>query len=368
MADAGRPRALVVEDSPAWQQIVGEILRDSGMDVDLAGDLAEATRKLRSVPHRLAVVDLALGADPATNQEGLRVLEAVRLHDPGCAAILLTGYATVELAVEVLTEYGALSCLRKANFSRAELRALVDRALSSAPAFESGEGTPDAKVTLRVPVQLPDTVVQVASDAILVIEDDAGWRQILSELLTDAGYQVRPCSSYGEALGCLRREQFRIAVVDLSLNEAAWGTDPESLQGGYQLLDQAQAQDVRTIVVSGAANRSEIERAYSQHGVFAYLEKQVFDRRASLQSVRDAYEATETAQSLDALTPRELEVLASLAQGMTNKELADKLFISTNTVKRHLKAVFEKLGVHTRAAAVAKAVSAGLVAETPPLL
>jgi len=38
---------------------------------------------------------------------------------------------------------------------------------------------------------------------------------------------------------------------------------------------------------------------------------------------------------------------------LTNKEIAEKLFITPNTVKRHLKAVFEKLEVHTRSAATA---------------
>jgi predicted transcriptional regulator len=49
------------------------------------------------------------------------------------------------------------------------------------------------------------------------------------------------------------------------------------------------------------------------------------------------------------------EVLDLLRQGLTNQEIADKLYITTNTVKRHLKAVFEKLGLHTRTAATAKA-------------
>ena len=45
-----------------------------------------------------------------------------------------------------------------------------------------------------------------------------------------------------------------------------------------------------------------------------------------------------------------------MAKGMTNKEIADSLVITSNTVKRHLKAIFEKLEVHTRSAAAAKAV------------
>jgi len=56
---------------------------------------------------------------------------------------------------------------------------------------------------------------------------------------------------------------------------------------------------------------------------------------------------------LSVLTDREREVLDLLAQGLTNKEIAEKLVITTNTVKRHLKAIFEKLNVHTRAAATA---------------
>jgi len=360
MSDADRPRALVVEDNPAWQQIVSEILRESGLEVDLAGGLDAASFLLRHTSHRLAVVDLALGADPAANQDGLRVLEAVRLHDPGCVAILLTGYATVELAVEVLTKYGAFNCLRKANFDREEFRQLVSRALSSAQAYELVDHAAGVPAPADSAGGVEGAAPQVASDAVLVIEDDAGWRGILSELLTDAGYHVRLCNSYGEAVGCLRREQYRLAIVDLSLNEAAWGIDQERPLEGYQLLQQAQVHNVPAIVVSGVANRDDIERAYGDYEVFAYLEKQAFDRRAFLQSVKEAHDATLGSQSLGVLTPRELEVLAFLSQGMTNKELADALYISTNTVKRHLKAIFEKLDVHTRAAAVAKAVGAGL--------
>lgn len=46
--------------------------------------------------------------------------------------------------------------------------------------------------------------------------------------------------------------------------------------------------------------------------------------------------------------------------GLTNKDIAEALVISDNTVKRHLKAIFAKLDVNTRSAAVAKAIGAGL--------
>ncbi|MBN1248318.1 MAG: hypothetical protein JXC32_11720 [Anaerolineae bacterium] len=119
------------------------------------------------------------------------------------------------------------------------------------------------------------------------------------------------------------------------------------------------------IVVSGAASSGDIGRAYEQYGVFSYIEKQAFDRRAFLQTVAEACAACEGEAGLSALTARELEVLALLAQGKTNKAIAETLVISGNTVKRHLKAIFDKLDVHTRAAAAAKAIGAGLSAGPP---
>ena len=54
------------------------------------------------------------------------------------------------------------------------------------------------------------------------------------------------------------------------------------------------------------------------------------------------------------LTPRELEVLGLIRRGMRNHEIAQALFISTSTTKVHIRHVFEKLGVRTRAEAVAR--------------
>jgi two-component system, NarL family, nitrate/nitrite response regulator NarL len=61
------------------------------------------------------------------------------------------------------------------------------------------------------------------------------------------------------------------------------------------------------------------------------------------------------------LTPRELEILACLGEGMSNKAVARRLGISAHTVKFHLEAVFTKLGVTSRAEAVAKGLRRGLI-------
>ena len=354
-------RALIVEDERSWQQILSEILTDMGLVVDVADNLEMAVTLLRMHPHRLAIVDLSLEGDDPHNQEGLRILEALGRHDPGCMKLLLTGFATVEVAVSVLKDYGAFTCLRKETFSRAQFRDLVKQALLSAAgkpvkaeAVSTGSG-PAAAV-----VEQPAANVGSA----LVVEDDAGWRSILFELLVDSGYQVRLCSSFGEALGHLRREKFQLALVDLSLtggkiNMGDWD-QPTSAQDleGYRLLASTRANGIPTIVVSGVANPADIEKTYQEQGIFAFMEKQSFDRRTFVETVQAAQATAQARSELDVLTEREREVLDLLAQGMTNKEISETLYISANTVKRHLKAIFEKLDIHTRSAAAAKALGA----------
>jgi DNA-binding NarL/FixJ family response regulator len=367
-------RALIVEDDRAWQQILSETLTDVGLAVDVVASLEAALTSLRAVPHRLAVVDLSLGGKDHHNQDGLRVLDAVRRHDPGCVTVLLTGFATVELTVSALTEHGAFTCLRKEAFNRAQFRELVSRALASAPPLETAMRGPDETSPDDSPAGETGTAPneETSPGLALVVEDDAGWRSILSELLTDAGYQVRLCSSFGEALGCLRREKYVLAVVDLSLassivaDASPWGQSPsgQSLDG-YRLLASTRAGGIPTVVVSGVATPTDIERAYAEHGIFACLQKQTFNRRAFLHTVDEARAAGRTGSELDCLTEREREVLALLAQGLTNKEIAEAVVITTNTVKRHLKAIFGKLGIHTRSAAAAKAISAGVSVEWP---
>jgi DNA-binding NarL/FixJ family response regulator len=55
-----------------------------------------------------------------------------------------------------------------------------------------------------------------------------------------------------------------------------------------------------------------------------------------------------TSGPLDELTPRELDVLVVMAEGLTNREIAERLFISQKTVGVHLSRIFAKLGVRSR--------------------
>ena len=64
---------------------------------------------------------------------------------------------------------------------------------------------------------------------------------------------------------------------------------------------------------------------------------------------------------VDALTPREREVLEMLASGLSNKEIAWRMKISEHTVKFHVASIFAKLDVSTRTEAVMQGIRKGLV-------
>ncbi len=61
------------------------------------------------------------------------------------------------------------------------------------------------------------------------------------------------------------------------------------------------------------------------------------------------------------LTPRELDVLRLVSRGRSNKEMASAMFISEETVKTHMKALFQKLNVHDRAEAVSVSLQRGII-------
>ena len=346
--------ALLVEDDPSWQELLSEILRDYGLQLDITDNLNGSIELLKKVAYRLAIVDLSLAGKDHHNQDGLEVLAAIRRQLPGCTSILLTGHASVELAVSAIQDYGAYTCLQKENFRRADFRDIVHQALAAQSPAKIKDVATDKKTGEDTSAGQQAPSIETSFGLALVIEDDAGWHSLLTELLNDCGYQVHVSTSYGEAQGLLKREHFQLAIADISL---ASSLEPEQNRDGYLLLKTIQGAKIPTIVVSGSANPQLIDQAYAEYEIFACFEKQSFRRKAFTDTVQQVTEHTSLAHNL---TERELEVLALLAQGLGNKEIASQLFITTNTVKRHLKSIYARLGVNTRAAASAYAIRLGL--------
>lgn len=66
-------------------------------------------------------------------------------------------------------------------------------------------------------------------------------------------------------------------------------------------------------------------------------------------------------KSIETLTPRELEVLQLMAQGLNNKRIADRLAVNERTIKFHVSTILSKLEVSNRTEAVTSAITRGLI-------
>lgn len=80
---------------------------------------------------------------------------------------------------------------------------------------------------------------------------------------------------------------------------------------------------------------------------------------ARLNAGRSSNSVSEGADSSDALTPREVEILQFLARGMSNRDIAEALYISERTVQTHLTNIFAKMQVSSRLEAVLKGIRLG---------
>ncbi len=140
--------------------------------------------------------------------------------------------------------------------------------------------------------------------------------------------------------------------------------DDESVLGalragarGY-LTKDAGSEDIRAAILTVAAGEAALDPAVQQHVVAALATDWTPDSVAA--GARDAPGPCLP----DDLTPREAEVLTLIADGLSNAEIAERLFVTQTTVKSHINHLFAKAGLRDRAQAVRYAYRTGLA--TPP--
>lgn len=197
---------------------------------------------------------------------------------------------------------------------------------------------------------------------VLLVDDHLVVRSGLRALLaTQPDIEVVAEAASGEdALAFTQQHTPAVVMMDLAM-----GAGMDGIQAIRELRRRHSRQAI--IVFTTYDSDADIVRAVDA-GAMGYLLKDASSEeifaavRGAVQgrSVMSAPVASRLFEQLrnpDAvLTPREAELLGLLTEGLSNKELGRRLFISEATVKTHLAHVYAKLGVETRAAAIATAI------------
>lgn len=206
---------------------------------------------------------------------------------------------------------------------------------------------------------MPDPLITV-----MIVDDHFVVRSglITSLELDDAFVVVAEVERGEDVVSAYRQHQPRVVLLDLQLPGIS----------GIAALAQLRAFDphARVLVFSTFARDDEIDAAF-EAGALGYVQKSATREEliAALHAVAQRQRSLhpDIARRLKELrlgpsiTERERQILALIAAGRANKEIATILHVSEDTVKRHVSHILEKLNVNDRAQATAEAIRRGIV-------
>jgi LuxR family transcriptional regulator, maltose regulon positive regulatory protein len=265
-----------------------------------------------------------------------------------------------------------LAELRRRQGREAEVEAMLEAAgLSSETylcrartALDRGDAGAAMELLERVLRRLPDQrrlqrapVLQALVAARLAAGDRDGAAATLEELRALSLAVATPAFEAGFALAA-----GRVAAARGELDTSrAWLED--AVDGYAQIGAPFEAGEARLELATTLAALDRYQEAHREataaRQTFLELGAQPWAARASrlLQSRGTSQEAP----ALPELTPREREVLALVAEGLTNRKIAERILVSEHTVHRHVTHILRKLDLPSRAAAAAHAVRAGIL-------
>jgi DNA-binding NarL/FixJ family response regulator len=206
---------------------------------------------------------------------------------------------------------------------------------------------------------------------VAIVEDHVSYREIVSELIESArGLDLTGAfESIDDALKNITASD--VVLMDIGL------PDRSGIDGVREL--KKHSNPPRIIMLTNFADDEKIMQSLFA-GADGYLLKQTppqkileaieetmtggttmtpFVARRVLEAFKSRAEVAD--DSAEQLSDREQEVLGHLVQGLNYKQVAEKIFISPETVRNHIRNIYEKLHVHSRSEAVAKAIKQGLL-------
>jgi two-component system, response regulator PdtaR len=188
---------------------------------------------------------------------------------------------------------------------------------------------------------------------VLIVEDEPLVAHDIASTLSGINYEVSGIA-YTVAKA---RHQLATNLPDIVLLDIHLGTDTDGITLAELIRQQYQ---IPFVYLTAYADAGTLERAkrtlpmgylvkpYDERDLFATLEIALYNFGQLQGPVHFDLEQF-NANRVSKLTPREFEILQDLYEGKTSQQLCDKYFISLNTVKTHIKHLYEKLNVQSRA-------------------
>lgn len=197
---------------------------------------------------------------------------------------------------------------------------------------------------------------------VLIVDDHTIVREGIVSLLRDEA-EIEVVGESGEgrdALGKVAALRPDVVVLDVALPGL----------NGLEVASQIRRdyRGVKIVMLTMYENEEYLRRA-ARYGASGYVLKEAAGRDL-VNAIRQAHAGESTielpghllhGETLDTLTPREREVLQLVAEGHTNKEIADILFVSVKTVETHRLNLMNKLDMHDRTDLVKFAIRTGMV-------
>ena len=200
---------------------------------------------------------------------------------------------------------------------------------------------------------------------VAIIEDDAATRGIVAGWIDETS-RFRCAAQHGDvtsALASLPAQAPDVALVDVNLPdlsgiECVRKLKPQLPHTQFVMVTvYGDSEHIFDALAAGASGY--LLKRLTRENLLAALEE--VHRGGSPMSSSIARKVVQffraprrSSDELETLSPRELEVLHLLAEGYVNKEIADRLAISAPTVATYIRRIYEKLHVHSRAAAIGK--------------
>ena len=211
---------------------------------------------------------------------------------------------------------------------------------------------------------------------LLLVEDHASFRQTLALVFDqEPDFEVvAQAGTVAEARRVMQNREADLAVVDLSLPDGE----------GVELIEELREANplFAALVLTASLDRAEHARAV-EAGAAGILHKsaevdEILDAARGLAAGetllspeelvellriagQSREEEREARASIEQLTRREREVLMALSEGLSNKQIAERLHMSVDTERTHMMNILNKLGVHSRLQALLFAARHGLV-------